>query len=263
VSAGRGRTEAASTSGWYVYGVMPAPQASEEPFEDVAPIGDGVTLIREGGLAAIASEVPLSAFSEDALAENLRDPRWLEARVRAHESVLEAALGPVPVVPFRFGTIYSDEDQVRKMLREHGGLEQALDRIRGKVELGVKGFLKGSTQPEQGAPEPAVSQGRRYLEEKHRARRLEQERAALRTQLAEETHERLTAVAADATANALQPPEVSGREDEMFLNGAYLVESERIEQFRAALAALAAEHADRAGFELTGPWPPYNFVEAA
>jgi gas vesicle protein GvpL/GvpF len=47
----------------------------------------------------------------------------------------------------------------------------------------------------------------------------------------------------------------------MLLNGAYLV-PDGDERFAAEVARLAEEHAD-AGitFELTGPWPPYNFAE--
>jgi hypothetical protein len=47
----------------------------------------------------------------------------------------------------------------------------------------------------------------------------------------------------------------------MLLNGAYLV-PDGDERFAAEVALLAEEHA-AAGitFELTGPWPPYNFAE--
>ena len=43
---------------------------------------------------------------------------------------------------------------------------------------------------------------------------------------------------------------------------AYLVEDERGAAFRAEVERLAAEFAEPgASVELTGPWPPYNFVE--
>ena len=48
----------------------------------------------------------------------------------------------------------------------------------------------------------------------------------------------------------------------MFLNGAYLVAADRVRAFRAALDELEAEVGPKgAVYELTGPWPPYNFVE--
>jgi hypothetical protein len=250
--------------GWYVYGVLLAAEATEAIFRDVAGVAGGpVTLVVDGDLAAIASEVPLSEFGEDAILENLRDPGWLEARVRAHERVLAAALHAAPVVPFRFGTIYHDEGHVREMLSAHKGLSTALVRVRGRRELGVKGFLAAvAADAEPATAEDDTSAGRRYLQEKQRARRLAEERDAQRAQWAEEAHARLAAVAEAATANALQPREVSGRDEEMFLNAAYLVATEREREFRDVVAALEAEFGPRgAHYELTGPWPPYNFVE--
>jgi hypothetical protein len=47
----------------------------------------------------------------------------------------------------------------------------------------------------------------------------------------------------------------------MLLNGAYLVEVERTEGLRRLLSELEDRHHDLgARLELTGPWPPYNFV---
>jgi gas vesicle protein GvpL/GvpF len=252
---------AAAGRGWYVYGIVPAAEAPDNLFDGVAGVGGGsVTLIADGRLAAIATDVPLEEFGEEAIAENLRDPTWLERGVRGHDAVLEAALRAVTVVPFRFGTIYRGEDEVRAMLSQNERLNDALDRVRGRVELGVKAFLAPAAPPAGEAG--TASSGRRYLEEKQRARRDAEEREALRARWADESHARLAAVADGATANPLQPREVSGRDDEMFLNGAYLIRLEREQDFRAALAQLEAELGPSgARFELTGPWPPYNFVE--
>ena len=252
-------------SGWYVYGVVPTAEASEAIFENVAGVAAGaVALVDGGSLAAIASEVPLSEFGEEAIAKNLRDPDWLEGRVRAHDAVLEAALGAVPVVPFRFGTIYRDADHVRELLRDDGRLGEALERVRGRVELGVKGFLVAPPVAEAPASDAgdARSEGRRYLEEKQRARLLAEEQAAEKAGWADESHRRLSAVADAATANPPQPPELSGRRAEMFLNAAYLVSAGREDAFRDALTELADELGPSGvAYELTGPWPPYNFVD--
>jgi hypothetical protein len=58
-----------------------------------------------------------------------------------------------------------------------------------------------------------------------------------------------------------QNPELSGHEGKMLLNGAYLVEVERVAGLRALVAELEERHgALGARLELTGPWPPYNFI---
>ena len=61
-----------------------------------------------------------------------------------------------------------------------------------------------------------------------------------------------------------QNRELSGHEGEMLLNGAYLVDADRVDGLRALVAELEEHHARSGrGIELTGPWPPYNFVPRA
>jgi hypothetical protein len=49
----------------------------------------------------------------------------------------------------------------------------------------------------------------------------------------------------------------------MLLNAAYLVDADRVGELRALVAELEDRHAAvGARIELTGPWPPYNFVPA-
>ena len=254
-------------TGWYVYGVVPAEQLPGDAFagsRGVHPSG-GVVLVADADLAAIASDVPLAEFGETAIAANLHDEAWLEEKVRAHEAVLEAALARAPLVPFRFGTIYRSDGQVRQMLRENAGLGQTLERLRGTVELGVKAFLRAEEfdRSRSDEPEPRSTEGgRAYLLNKQRDRQLADARASFAASCARESHERLTAAAEDSRANPLRRPEVSGGPGEMILNGAYLVRADRRQAFEEALAALGSSHREEGvRYELTGPWPAYNFVE--
>jgi hypothetical protein len=77
----------------------------------------------------------------------------------------------------------------------------------------------------------------------------------------EEIHAALEAIADKARTNPLQRPELHGRAEQMLLNGAYLVSRQR-EQELAQTADSLRERWSASGFqlELTGPWPPYNFV---
>ena len=48
----------------------------------------------------------------------------------------------------------------------------------------------------------------------------------------------------------------------MILHGAYLVDAAAQAQFRDEVGAVARGRGDDGvDFELTGPWPPYNFAE--
>jgi hypothetical protein len=256
-----------SGSGWYVYGVVPAAQASQDWFADARGVhGPGaVVLVDDGELSAIASNVPLAEFGEAALDANIHDEAWLEEKVRAHDAVLEAALNRAPLVPFRFGTIYRSDEHVRAMLREHSYLTGTLERLRGTVELGVKAFLDREEFERRhgGEPGEASEGGRAYLLRKQQDRKLAEAQSSFAAACAQESHEQLCGAAEDGRANPLHPLEASGWAGEMLLNGAYLVRQEREEAFRGTLAGLQSRFGDDAvRYELTGPWPPYNFVDA-
>jgi len=78
---------------------------------------------------------------------------------------------------------------------------------------------------------------------------------------AQRSHDRLSSRAEDAVINPLQSRELTGREEAMILNGAYLVAEEQLLAFRAELESLEEEHGHMGfSYEMTGPWPPYNFV---
>jgi len=230
-------------TGWYVFGVVPS---------DAAP-ASGTSLVERGPLAAVAAEVPLAEFGEDVLPERLNDRAWLEEKVLAHEAVLQSFVGVTPVVPLRFGVIYRDVDDVRRMLADRGeGFEAVLERVSGRVELGVKAWFDPAH-----VARPAAGSGREYLQRRRDELSSAHDAAAVATA----AHARLAAAADAAVVNRPHARELTGRDEQMILNGAYLV-PDGDERFAAEVAALAEEHGD-AGitFELTGPWPPYNFAE--
>jgi hypothetical protein len=255
--------------GWWVYGVVDA--AAEAP---KAPgVGAGVDLVRCGGVAALVARVDLGEFGEAAAKANLEDPAWLEAKARAHEEVLEEALASGDaVVPFRFLTVYSDEADLRQFLADHASeLADVLDRVRGTVEIGVKAFVdRERLDRAVSVSSPAVAgldaqiaaatTGRAYLLERRRDQLAREEASRVLASFASSAHERLAAIAIAATVSPVQPAQLSGRPEQMILNGAYLVRTDD--------DALSRELADvsRDGLELgiavepTGPWPPYNFV---
>jgi len=229
--------------GWYVFGVVPS---------DASP-PVGTYLVERGPLAAVAAEVPLAEFGEDALHDHLNDRAWLEDKVRVHDAVLQSLVGVTTVVPLRFGTIYRDLDDVRRLLAERSEVfEHVIERVRGRVELGVKAWF----DPSRVERAPAASSGREYLQRRRDELGSAREAAAI----AAAAHQSLAAVADDAVVNRPQARELTGRDEQMLLNGAYLV-ADGDSRLADEVERLAAEHATAGReFELTGPWPPYNFA---
>ncbi len=223
-------------------------------------------------LAALVSRVPLGEFGEDALRQNLNDLDWLERVARAHESVLERALESGTIVPLRICTIFADEQGLARMLAERGSaLDTALNALEGRQEWGVKLLVDRAAleaAARERAPdaidderEGARGAGGAYMLRRRQERRLREEADRLAGSLAEDVHARLQDWAADAVVNPPQNPELSGHEGDMLLNAAYLVEAAKVERFHELVAELRERHRELgARLELTGPWPPYNFV---
>lgn len=262
---------AAGGLGQYVYGVTLAPADIPAELVGVDP-GFPVTSITERDLAAIVSAVPLDEFGEERLRENLNDVSWLEGRARAHEDVLEASLRRGTVVPMRLCTIYSGEDQVREILRsERDVLLDALTRLEGKAEWGVKmvaepGALERAVAEETtgSGDDHGASPGAAYLDRKRRQAQSREEELRLADDWSEEVHEQLAAAACEALLNPLQRSDVSGYEGDMLLNGVYLVEDRRLEEFRDLVGRLDVEYGPGGvTLHLTGPWPAYNFVKSS
>jgi hypothetical protein len=259
--------------GYYVYGVASAVAAEiPDELEGVDP-EHSVTLVSHRGLVAFASRVSLSEFGEEPLHENLNDVEWLEAKARAHEGVLDHVLARMAVVPMRLCTIYRSEDHVREVLeREHEVFADALARLEGKTEWGVKmiaepGALDRAADDEadgQGSSETALSAGAAYMREKSRAARRRDAVDRIAESWAQEVHDRVAAQAVEALLNPLQNPEVSGHTGDMLLNGVYLVDDRVSAELHSVIAALASKYEPRGvRVELTGPWPPYNFVKGS
>jgi hypothetical protein len=243
----------------YVYCVVPAGAAVDvEGLEGVAP-GRPIEIIRHADLGAVSSWVPLAQFGAEPLRRNLNDLDWLARTARAHQAVLERALATGPIVPLRLCTVFAGDEQVRAMLeREQETLADALARLRGREEWGVK-LIADLAKVRPAEPEPAS--GRAYLERRSRERREQDDLRRLVTHAAEEVHARLSERATAATLLRPQSRELSGRHGDMVLNGAYLVERARVDEFRAAAAEVAERQRELGlALELTGPWPPYNFV---
>jgi hypothetical protein len=243
----------------WAYGVVPAghPGVAAPGIE-----GRPVEPIRHGGLAVLASEVPAERYSDEALRRRLEDLETVEALARSHDAVLDAALRAGDVLPFRMCTLYETPEAVVAALgREAGRFAETLERLRGKAEWGVKAFVKPRAEAAAGG---RAASGTEYLARRRAERQAVAEGADALETAAADIHARLADRASAAVMARLQDRRLSGRSEEMILNGAYLVPRTDAADFSALVVSLAERYAEH-GLELTltGPWPAYHFVTEA
>ncbi|OGO05765.1 MAG: hypothetical protein A2Y73_07320 [Chloroflexi bacterium RBG_13_56_8] len=159
------------------------------------------------------------------------------------------------------------------LARYYDDFADTLNWLDGKQEWGIKIYANGEALErkviemsgqlqERSAKAAEKFGGAAYFERKKLEKDLAEEVERITDEYAQRSHDRLAAHAEACVVNALQSKEVSGREADMALNGAYLVAEERLADFRAELNGLTKEFGDF-GFvyESTGPWPPYNFAK--
>ena len=243
------------TPGLYVYGIV---ETGSLPgaLRTAGITGDAPVLVDVGGLTAIASGVDVADFEGDALERNVATPHWLEKNVRAHEAVLEEVVERTTVVPMRFGAIFSSFDGLRHMLTEHGAvLREALVRVRGRTEWGVRVYCNAARLVESLAGTPAeATSGRGYLVQKKARLDAEARAAEDAAAAAAAVHQSLAEVADESLVADARGNEV--------LNGAYLVRHGERETFMRRVEEVGRSRGDAFAFEVTGPWPPYNFTSA-
>jgi hypothetical protein len=255
---------AASDTGWYAFGVVRSRDAEPLPAEGIEA-DRPPRAVTEGNLAAIVSEVDLHQFAEDRLSDNLRDPEWLSTRVQAHEAVLEALIRDRTVLPMRFGTIFRDLEGVRGLLsRGEEQLSGALATLAGSKEWGVRASLDRGRMDQwlrerrpQPSSTPGGAEGAAYLGERRAQRDLDREIEQV-TQAAERRAED----ALRSVARAVRRRGSSGRSESSWaVDLAVLVPEERLGELQWVVDELAKSLEPRGlGFEMTGPWPPYSFV---
>lgn len=245
----------------HAYGVV----AVDEPLSRFPTgIADApVSVFDAERLAAVLSLLPVEGFGPADWERNATNVAWLERVARQHHAVLQHVAATTAVVPLRLPSLYGNLESLADTLRAATDrLERDLRRIKGKVEWAVKVYRTAEAQ-NPAALRPSTS-GRDYL--LARSRDLSA-RSSIDEQLREgvrDIHETIGQVSAEYVRNQLQDAVLSGRKEQMLLNGAYLVSRTDQPRFLDLVREMADNSSTKGlSVEVSGPWPAYNFTGEA
>ncbi|MBI5025124.1 MAG: GvpL/GvpF family gas vesicle protein [Nitrospirae bacterium] len=235
--------------------------------------GIGVYFIYHKGLYAVVSKVTESEFNEENLKNNLTNLEWIKTKVGIHERIIEEVMRDICVVPFKFATLFNNEDNLKAMFEEHAEeLKTKLKHLEGKEEWGVKIYcdiekLKENLIQEDEAllkiskEISASSPGKAFFSKKKKEELLNIAVNKKINEYGQYSFDRLREQSLKTRINKLLPKEVTERENDMILNSAFLVYKDKISDFISVVDILKAQYKGRGlFFDCTGPWPPYNFV---
>jgi Gas vesicle synthesis protein GvpL/GvpF len=222
-----------------------------------------------GDLVAILSEVPVADFCGPEAERKLADVGWVGERAMRHERIVEQAFRVGPVLPARFGTLFSSSAVLEDFLETNRRMIAGfLDSIRDQEEWALKALLEpatakrwlGAQMAPAAAGDAAASPGLRYLQQRRAQAAAEKE---LNRWVAGACDLALRGMREYATDWRQRKVIDDGRADERrqtVLNVAALIRRERLQDLLTRIESINAGRVTQGlSFVLTGPWPPYSF----
>lgn len=193
-----------------------------------------------GDFAVIVSEyIPNEKLNQQAVVE--------------HGRVVSTCFERTTVLPFRFGTVFENDDALRRSVRANRKQFLAsVDRLRGKAEMHLKVVVKDGSLREALNIALPNTVGGAYLtvlrEKASRQRERQTKVRALSTQVNKMFHpieEDICCRKNDAGS--------------MMLDIAHLIDHKSIEKYQNRFNS-AASQLKGCELVLSGPWPPYHFM---
>lgn len=169
-----------------------------------------------------------------------------------HAHVISECFRTTTVLPFRFGTVFDNEDALRRAVRaNHKTFLETVSRLRGKSEMHVKVMLRDESPALVDVELPAVV-GAEYLT------RLRQKAAREREQ---QTKARAVSLQVHKLFNPLDEDISCKKVDSgaIVLDIAHLIDSSAVEKYQNRCSTVARQLREYE-VSISGPWPPYHFM---
>lgn len=171
-----------------------------------------------------------------------------------HAKVVSSCFEKTTVLPFRFGTIFENDDALRRAVR--GNKKQfvaSVDKLRGKAEMHIKVVVKdGSVRDALSESIIPHTVGGEYLTKLREVATRQRER---------QTKARALSVQVNRLFHPLEEEVQCRKSDKggMMLDIAHLIEHKSIEKYQNRFNS-AASQLKGCEIVLSGPWPPYHFM---
>ena len=256
----------------YVYCLVRS--ARRPSLHDIPPGMPGSTDLRAlaagNGVWAIVASVPRFDYDETALAKGLQNLDWVGRRAMAHEAVVEQFLTAPAVLPMQlFALFTSDERAIEHVARDRARIGRIFARIERQLEWGLrlsfdeKAARAAIDEKHAGtARKRTVASGADYLARKRDLLDVTRVQIVEAKAAADRLYRAMSREAGESRRRTATEQAAPG--SRLLLDAAFLVPIRRAAAFRAALRRHASR-LDAAGIvvSLTGPWPPYNFIDSA
>jgi len=170
-----------------------------------------------------------------------------------HARVIADCFQHSTVLPFRFGTIFNDDESLRKSIRSNQRqFLSNIDKVRGKTEMHLKIFVDDCCSKEIAKYQSAESVGREYLSNLRETASRQRERQTRARAVSFQMHRLFMPLDEEVSCRLTE----NGK---MVLDIAHLIERKYVERYQNKFASTSAMMRE-CQLQLSGPWPPYHFV---
>jgi hypothetical protein len=211
------------------------------PLESVLGVGGNqVFLYPASDLAIVVSEHnPAEALNQKAGVD--------------HARVIADCFKHSTVLPFRFGTVFGDDEGLRKSIRSNQRQFQGnLERLHGKTEMHLKIHVDACCTSQLDKHLPLEGVGKEYLSNLRETATRQRERQTRARAVSFQMHRMFSPLDEEISCRMTE----SGK---MLLDIAHLIDRKCVERYQNKFATTSAMMRE-CQMQLSGPWPPYHFV---
>jgi hypothetical protein len=233
---------------WYAYCIgekLAFPELARHrkpvPLESVHGVsGNQVFLYPASDLAVIVSE------------HNPQEPLNQKSGVD-HARVIADCFQHSTVLPFRFGTVFNDDESLRKSIRSNQRQFLGnIDKLRGKTEMHLKIYVDDCCIREIERQLPVEKVGREYLTNLRESASRQRERQTRARAVSFQMHRLFLPLDEEVSCRLTD----SGK---MVLDIAHLIDRKCVERYQNKFSTTSAMMRE-CQMQISGPWPPYHFV---
>jgi hypothetical protein len=232
---------------WYAYCI-----AEKQAFPEVAhhrkpiPMDDLVGVLGNQIFLYPASDLAI-VVSEHHPQDNLNQKAAVD-----HARVISDCFKISTVLPFRFGTVFSDDEALRRSVRSNQRQFLAnVERLRGKAEMHLK-VLLNDISPDCPQYASCASAGREYLSRLRESAAIQRERQTKARSISVQMHRMFAPLEEEVSCKRME----SGK---MLLDIAHLIDHRSVERYQNKYTS-ASQTMHECSMALSGPWAPYHFV---
>jgi len=212
----------------------------------------------------VCCDVPMHGYGDAALQARLSNLDWVSTVAMVHERVVAHFLAADAVLPMKLFTIFLADDRARAdVLTREPEIHAVVKRVTRREEWGVRMATRHRPEPLAGTRatrHQVDTSGVEYLMRKKAQRDEALSHATLAREAASDLFDRLASLASEARRRPVS--HLAPGTSPVILDATFLVPRTRASRLRAAAARQArALAADGIEIDVTGPWPPYSFVQ--